>query len=122
MHRSDAYSSTSYSRGITLLHYGSLLLVRVTNDNSARRFPRDLMAPITRRMPNKAFFMRLFVSCKLQLFVTLVYLCHAMEQMAFNNIVGKGEIAGYHFPQCFLPFPKQISIFWIHLFCRLEML
>ena len=26
------------------------------------------------------------------------------------------------FPQCFLPFSKQISIFYAHLFCRLQML
>ena len=44
----------------------------------------------------------------------------------FENIVGKGENAGNHhfllFPQCFLPFSKQISIFWSHLFCCLQML
>ena len=44
----------------------------------------------------------------------------------FENIVGKGENAGHQhfllFSQCFLPFPKQISILWSHLFCRLQML
>ena len=44
----------------------------------------------------------------------------------FENIVGKGENAGnLHFllfPQCFLPFTKQISIFQSPLFCRLHML
>ena len=42
----------------------------------------------------------------------------------FENIVGKGENAGYQhfllFPQCFLPFLEQISIFHSHLFCRLQ--
>ena len=45
---------------------------------------------------------------------------------AFENILGKGENAGnQHFlliPKCFLPFPKQISIFGSHLFCFLQML
>ena len=44
----------------------------------------------------------------------------------FENIVGKGENAGNQhcllFPQCFLPFPKQSSIFQSHLFCRLQIL
>ena len=34
-----------------------------------------------------------------------------------ENNVGKGINAGYHhflrFPQCFLPFPKQNSFFWV---------
>ena len=37
----------------------------------------------------------------------------------------KGENAGNQhfllFPQCFLPFPNQISVFHLHLFCRLQM-
>ena len=49
-----------------------------------------------------------------------------MKQRAFENIVGKGENAGNQhfllFPQCFLPFPNQISIFHPHLFCCLHML
>ena len=44
----------------------------------------------------------------------------------FENIVGKGENAGNQhfllFPQCFLPFTKQISKFQSRLFCRLHML
>ena len=39
--------------------------------------------------------------------------------VAFDNIVGKGENVGHKhfllFPQCFLPFPTQISIFKLHL-------
>ena len=42
--------------------------------------------------------------------------------MPVENIVGKGENAGYQhfllFPKSFLPFPHQISIFQPHLFCR----
>ena len=49
-----------------------------------------------------------------------------LKKKPFEKIVGKGEDAGkLHFllfPQCFLPFPKQISIFQSHLFCRLQML
>ena len=45
---------------------------------------------------------------------------------AFENIVGKGENAGNQhcllFPQCFLPFSKQISISESHIFCRLQIL
>ena len=41
----------------------------------------------------------------------------------FENIVEKGENAGDQhfllFPHCFLPFPKQISVFQSRLFCRL---
>ena len=37
-----------------------------------------------------------------------------LRKKAFENSVGKGENAGYQhfllFPQCFLTFPKQISI------------
>ena len=43
-----------------------------------------------------------------------------------ENIVGKGENAGNQhfllFPQSFLSFPRQISIFQSHFFCRLQML
>ena len=43
-----------------------------------------------------------------------------VEKKPFENIVGKGENAGnQHFRlllQCFLPFPKEISIFKLHLF------
>ena len=48
------------------------------------------------------------------------------EKEAFENIVGKGENAGnQHFlllPQCFLPIPKRISVYKLHLFCCLQML
>ena len=45
----------------------------------------------------------------------------------FNeNIVEKGENAGNQhfllFPQCFLSFQKQISVFQSHLFCSLQTL
>ena len=44
----------------------------------------------------------------------------------FGNIVEKGENGGNQyfllFIQCFLPFPKQTSIFQSHLFCHLQML
>ena len=36
-----------------------------------------------------------------------------------ENIVGKGFLL---FPQCFLPFPQQISMFQSHLFYSLQML
>ena len=42
----------------------------------------------------------------------------------FENIVGKGENAGNKhfppFPLCFLPIPKQILIFQLHLICCLQ--
>ena len=44
----------------------------------------------------------------------------------FENIVGKGKNAGNQhfvlFPQCFLPFTKQIPNFHLYLFSRLHML
>ena len=49
-----------------------------------------------------------------------------LKKKSFENIVGKGENAGNQhfllFPQCFLPIPKRISIFKLHLFCCLQML
>ena len=42
----------------------------------------------------------------------------------FENTVGKGENTGNQhflfFPQCFLPFQREISIFQSHLFCHLQ--
>ena len=53
-------------------------------------------------------------------FTTLSQLLMALERKPFENIVGKGENADNQhflvFQQCYLPFPKQISIFWSHLF------
>ena len=50
----------------------------------------------------------------------------SLKKKPFENIVGKGENAGNHhfllFPQCFLPTPKRISVFKLHLFCHLQML
>ena len=41
----------------------------------------------------------------------------------FENIVGKGENSyNQHFvffPQFFIPIPERISVFKLHLFCRL---
>ena len=49
-----------------------------------------------------------------------------LRKKSFKNIVRKGENAGNQhfvlFPQSFLPFPKKISLFESHLFCRLQML
>ena len=60
------------------------------------------------------------------LFTTQSRLLTTLKEKAFENIVGKGENAGNQhfllFPQCFLPFPKQISIFQLHSICRLQML
>ena len=49
-----------------------------------------------------------------------------LKNKHFENIEGKGEDAGNQhfllFPQCFLPFPEQISIFQPYLFRRLQLL
>ena len=59
-------------------------------------------------------------------FTTQSRLLTPLEKKAFENIMGKGENAGNQhflfFPQCFLPFPTQISIFKSKLFCSLQML
>ena len=64
--------------------------------------------------------------CSFQLFTRQSRLLTTLEKKPFENIAGEGENAGNQhfllFPQCFLPFPKQISIFRSHLFCRLQML
>ena len=49
-----------------------------------------------------------------------------LKKEPFENIAGKGENAGDQhfllFPQYFLPFPKQTSIFLLHIFYCLKML
>ena len=49
-----------------------------------------------------------------------------LHKKDFENIVGKGENAGYQhfllFPQCFLPSHAQISNFELRLICRQQML
>ena len=61
----------------------------------------------------------------LLLFATQSKLLMTLKKKAFENIVRKGENAGNQhfilFPQCFLPFPNQISIFESHNFCCLQM-
>ena len=61
-----------------------------------------------------------------QLFTTQSRFLTTLIKKHFENIVGKGENAGNQhfllFPQCFLPFSKQISIFQSHFFCCLRML
>ena len=53
-------------------------------------------------------------------FTTQSRLLTTLCKKPFENFVGKGENAGNQhfllFPQCFLPFPKQISILQLHLF------
>ena len=54
------------------------------------------------------------------LFTTHLRLLMTLYKKPFENIVGNGENAGNQhfllFPECFLPFLKQISIFQLHLF------
>ena len=61
-----------------------------------------------------------------QLMTTKLELIWTLRKKPFENIVGKGENTGYQhfllFPQCFLPFRTQISIFKAHLFVHLQML
>ena len=56
----------------------------------------------------------------IQLFTRQSQLLTNLKDRAFENIVGKGENAGIQhfllFPQCFLPFPNQSSIFHSHFF------
>ena len=48
-----------------------------------------------------------------------------LRKKPFKDSVGKRENAGNQyfllFPQCFLSFPKEISIFELRLFCRLQL-
>ena len=50
----------------------------------------------------------------------------ALYKKPFENIVRKEENASNQhfllFPKCLQPFPKQISIFQLHLLCPLQML
>ena len=47
-----------------------------------------------------------------------------LKKKALENIVGKGENAGSQhfllFPQCFIPFSKQISMLDSRLFCHVQ--
>ena len=58
------------------------------------------------------------------LFTTQSQILTTLKKKPLENSVGKGENAGNQhfllFPQCFLLFPKQISIFDSHLFCCLQ--
>ena len=70
-----------------------------------------------------------FSTCFIVCCVTLYYTVPTFndpEIEAFGNIVEKGENAGNQhfllFPQCFLPFSGQISIFQPILFCCLQVL
>ena len=60
------------------------------------------------------------------IFTTQSRLLTTPTKKPFENIVGKGENAGNQhfllFPQCFLPFTRQISNFQSCLFCCLQML
>ena len=62
----------------------------------------------------------------LYFFTTQSRLLTSLGKKPFENTVEKGENAGnkhfFFFPQYFLPFPKQISLFYIHLTSRLQML
>ena len=48
-----------------------------------------------------------------------------LKKKPLENIVGKGENAGYQhfllFPTMFSTLPKQISVIYSHLLCRLQM-
>ena len=58
------------------------------------------------------------------LFATQSRLLKTLTKRPFENILGKGENAGNQhfllFPECFLPLPEEISIFQLHVFCRLQ--
>ena len=60
------------------------------------------------------------------LFPTQSHILRTLLKRPFENIVEKGENANNQhfllFSQCFLPFPRQISIFQSPLFCCLKML
>ena len=63
---------------------------------------------------------------KLTLYHTIPTFNSPEKRDLSENIVGKGENAGsQHFLlliQCFLPMTERISVFKLHLFCRLQML
>ena len=69
-----------------------------------------------------SFLHDIFKNCP-QLFATQSRPLKALRREPFENIVEKEENAGNQhfllFPQCFLPFSNQISLF--HLCCRLQM-
>ena len=82
-------------------------------------------------MTNEAFPLtyNMFTSI-FMLFPSLVHvyltLSHTIHTFDFENIVEKGENAGYQhfllFPKCFQHHSKQKSLFQLILFCRLQML
>ena len=64
---------------------------------------------------------RISITGLLKLFTTQARLLTTLRKTPLEKIVGKRENAGNQdfllFPQCFLPFPGQISIFKSFLFC-----
>ena len=72
------------------------------------------------------FFSQNFISSAVLTLYYTVLTFNDIEKEAFENIVGKGENAGNQhfllFPQCILPFPNQILIVHLELFCHLQML
>ena len=62
----------------------------------------------------------------LLLFPTQSRLLTTLSKKPLENIVGKGENAGYQhfllFPQCFEPYQRQKSSVKLILFCRLQTL
>ena len=67
---------------------------------------------------------KILINCSLWKWLTLYHIILTFNDLgkeSFWKHCGKKK----HFllfPQCFLPFPKQILILWSHLFCCLQML
>ena len=102
-----------------------------SKENSGKR--KKCLLPAFSPFPtvfSKVFFFRVVKSqdcvVKSLLYTTQSQLLTTPYRRPFETIVGKGENVGDQhfllFPQCFLLFPNQISIFQLHSFCCLQML
>ena len=104
-------------------HYFSLMhQVRGANKSPKRKFTNRYQT-WNLQVTSQICFLLNYLS---RLYTTQSRLLTTSTEKPFENIVEKGENAGNQhfllFPQCFLPFPKQVLIFYSNLFCRLRML
>ena len=118
MHQSDAYSSTSYSRGIRWLPSPEVCRMRSACTYVLIDFAlyRPLLYPL--------FLLTKPHSMQLNPFPKQTPIFTCLQYKSFENTVGKGEIARTEhfllFPQCFLLVWITLSQFYYNLKCRLQ--
>ena len=74
---------------------------------------------------NEIIFCCLYIFNQLLSFFHTILTLNTLEKRGLFKTAGQGENAGDRhfllFPQCFLPIPKRIYVFKLHLLCLLQM-